>query len=96
MALADLTTQQRNTLKRIIRVVAAEQAHNNPEQIIFNQLFDALFDTNAQRVARVDNVVSMYRAIRQSERNAADADNVAKKATLDADLAEVDAILAAT
>lgn len=95
MALADLTTTQRNKLKRMMIAVAAEQGAN-PEKLAFNQLFDALFDTNAQRAARIDMIVQLYKDMQQAAFNSADANNTAHKAVLTAEIADADAIIATT
>lgn len=96
MALADLTPQQRDKLRLMLNDVAFRQNPEDPQRFIINQLFDSVFDTNAQRVARVDLLVTTWRNIRQQERNTADAESTAHKANLDAELAELDAILATT
>lgn len=95
MALADLTPQQRAKLKRIMLAVAAEQS-SSPERLLFNQLFDALFDTPAQRATRVDNVLTMYRDAQQAALNVADANNTAAKAALSAEIDDANTIMGIT
>lgn len=94
MALADLTTQQRNKLRIMLNDVAVKQNPEDPQKFIINQLFDSVFDTNTQRAARVEQLVTIWRNIRQLERDNADTENAAHKAALDSELAELDAIVA--
>jgi len=84
-----LTPSQKDKLFAVLR----ESVVPDPDSIaLINELWLGYFETGAQRMARAQGWVAAVRAKRQAERDAADAQNTARKAVLDAELAALDTI----
>lgn len=77
--------------KARLYAVLYERFARDPRAVA-DELYLGFFETAAQRTTRAQGWLTVVRAQKQADRDAADAANTAYKAALDADLATLDAI----